>query len=370
MAAFFEDIDTLNFRRAEAYPRATDYIEGMIELTKRLVDSGHAYVVNGNVYYDLMSFPDYGRLSGNTIENLDAGARVAVIDEKRHPADFALWKQDENHIMKWDSPFGVGFPGWHLECSVMAMSLLGETLDIHTGGEDNVFPHHESEIAQSEAATGRPFVRYWVHGRFLLVDGEKMAKSRGNFYTVRDLLERGYHPMAIRFALIAVQHTQQMNFTLAGLDEAAKNLERVRELVRKLAPDAGATDKPDVESAVESAIALFDAGIDDDLNISVARAAFLGLVSDVNRIGLPLSPGDAKRVRDALDAMDEVLGLRLTETGDAESPDAEVERWIEERLAARAARDFTTSDRIRDELAARGIVLFDTPDGTTWRRRS
>ena len=366
-AAFFEDLKALNFLEAESYPRATGTIPEMIALVERLVETGHAYVAGGNVYFDVRSFPRYGQLSGNTVEKLKAGARIEVNDEKRHPADFALWKQDPDHLMKWESPWGEGFPGWHIECSVMAMVALGETIDIHTGGEDNIFPHHECEIAQAEAATGKQFVRYWFHARHLLVDGEKMAKSKGNFYTLGDLVEKGYEPMAIRLALLSAHYRQPMNLTLEGIDEAKKNLERIRELVRRLEPDDAVADRPEVGEAAARAVREFDAALDDDLNTSVARAEVLGLVTDVNRAGLPLSPADSARVREALKAFDAVLGLKLLDTAPAETLDDEVARLIKERIDARARKDFATADRIRTTLAARGILLDDTPSGTTWK---
>jgi cysteinyl-tRNA synthetase len=367
--AFFADLRALNFREAESYPWATRTIPQMIRHVERLIETGHAYVVGGNVYFDVSTFPAYGRLSGNSVAALKAGARLEPNEEKRHPADFAVWKHDEKHIMKWPSPWGEGFPGWHLECSVMAMATLGEQIDIHAGGEDNRFPHHECEIAQTEAVTGRPFARFWFHVTHLMVEGEKMAKSSGNFFTLRDLTEKGYDPMAIRLALLSVQYRQPMNLTMDGLDEAAKNLERVRDLVGRLGPDAAGPDRPGVAEAVERARAAFDAALDDDLNTSRAKAALLSLVGEVNRIGPPLSPGDAGLVRSALGTMDEVLGVGLLEIGPEEGLDAEIEARIEERLEARRRKDFATADRIRDELAARGILLVDTPEGTTYKRR-
>jgi cysteinyl-tRNA synthetase len=366
--AFFTDIETLNFRKAEAYPRATESIPGMIALIERLMAKGHAYAIGGNVYFDLSTFPRYGRLSGNTVEQLKAGARLDPNPEKRHPADFALWKTDPGHVMQWDSPWGRGFPGWHIECSVMAMDLLGETIDIHTGGEDNRFPHHECEIAQSEAATGRPFARTWLHARHFLVNGEKMSKSAGNFYTLRDVLAMGHEPMAVRLALLSVQYRSPMNLTLDLFSEAAKNLGRVRDLLGKLGPDPAVPDRPEVRAAAAKARAEFDAAVDDDLNVSPARAALLGLVTDVNRAGVPVSPGDAAAVREAVAAMDAVLGLALSDAPREESIEAEVARLIEARAEARRRRDFAEADRIRKDLASRGILLEDTPRGTIWKR--
>ncbi|MCU0726515.1 MAG: cysteine--tRNA ligase [Planctomycetes bacterium] len=366
--AFFTDIETLNFRKASAYPRATESIPGMIALIEQLVAKGHAYAIGGNVYFDLSTFPAYGRLSGNTVEQLKAGARLDPNPEKRNPADFALWKTDPGHLMQWDSPFGRGFPGWHIECSVMAMAHLGESIDVHTGGEDNRFPHHECEIAQSEAATGRPFARFWLHARHFLVNGEKMSKSAGNFWTLRDVLSMGHEPMAVRLALLSVQYRSPMNLTLDLFTEAAKNLARIRDLLGKIGPDAAAPDRPEVVAAAARARADFDAAIDDDLNVSPARAALLGLVTEVNRAGVPLSAGDGAAVRGAIAAMDGVLGLKLAEAPREETLEEEVARLIEARAEARRQRDFAKADRIRRDLAGRGILLEDTSRGTVWKR--
>jgi cysteinyl-tRNA synthetase len=366
--AFHEDLKVLNFLVAESYPRATESIPEMIAMVERLIEGGHAYVVGGNVYFDVSTFPEYGKLSGNTVESLKAGARLEVNPEKRHPADFALWKSGPNHIMQWESPWGSGFPGWHIECSVMAQAALGEQIDIHTGGEDNRFPHHECEIAQSEAATGKEFARTWIHTGYLRVGGEKMSKSKGNFFTLRDLLENGFDPMAIRSALISVHYRQPMNLTLESIEEAAKNRKRVQELLRKIGGDESVGDRPEVAEVVAAARAEFDASMDDDLNISPARAAVLGLVSDVNRAGLPLSPADADQVRAALTHFDGILGIGLLRIAEEEDLSAEIEALIKARNEARGNRDFAESDRIRDELLGRGILLEDGAGGTTWRR--
>ncbi len=367
--AFFADLKALNFQEAEAYPRATETIPEMIAMVERLVSKGNAYVVGGNVYFDVATFPEYGKLSGNTVASLKAGARLEVNPEKRHPADFALWKSDPQHIMQWDSPWGPGFPGWHIECSVMAQAILGEEIDIHTGGEDNRFPHHECEIAQSEAATGKTFARYWIHTGYLQVGGEKMAKSKGNFFTLRDLMEKGYDPRAIRAALISVHYRQPMNLTLDGIDEAAKNLERVHELLRKTTGTDGLPDRPEVAEAAARARNDFDAAMDDDMNVSPARAAVLALVSELNRAGADLSTADANLVRGTFAHFDGILGTGLMDFDDGEDLSTEVEALIEARNAARKAKDFAESDRIRDELAGRGIILSDGAGGTTWKRK-
>ena len=362
---FLSDLDKLGIQRAQHYPRATQYIPHMIAIIERLIAGGHAYVVGSDVYYSVATFPAYGKLSGNTGEDLVAGARVEVREAKRDPRDFALWKSDSHHLMQWDSPWGRGFPGWHIECSAMSRALLGEgTLDIHTGGEDNIFPHHECEIAQSEGAFAQPFVRYWMHARFLQVDGGKMSKSLGNLYTVGQLEELGHPPIAVRFALIRSHYRQVLNFTLDGLRQSAADVRRLRLFAAEL-QDSSARGSPTAEppSWVREASAKFDAGMNDDLNLSAALDGVFSLLNDANRV--KARGDDAAAALAALRRMDRVLGL--LEQAPA-SVDAEVEALIAARNAARAARDFSTADSLRAKLAKMGVELLDGKDGVKWRR--
>jgi cysteinyl-tRNA synthetase len=363
--AFLEDSDQLNILRAHNYPRATEHIPEMIALIRKLIERGHAYVVNGTVYYEVSTFPAYGHLSGNTIEDLRAGSRVEINPEKRAPEDFALWKQDPKHIMQWDSPWGRGFPGWHIECSAMSIKYLGEQFDIHTGGEDHFFPHHESEIAQSEGATGKiPWVRYWMHARFLIVNGQKMSKSLGNFFTLRDLLEKGCDPVAVRYVLMSTHYRQPLNFTLESVEAAKNSIRRLKDFRIRLKEAGAKADPPELAAALEKGENDFDAALADDLNTSAALAALFDMLRDVNK--LQLSRPGADRAAALLARFDQVMGV-LGE-GKEESPDAEIESLIRRRDEARAKRDFKTSDDIRDQLKARGVILEDSPAGTRWKR--
>jgi len=365
MNAFFSDIATLNIEKAQEYPRATHHIPEMIAMIERLIAKGHAYVVNGNVYYDISTFPSYGRLSGNTLEQLEAGARIEINTEKRHPADFALWKQDPKHIMQWDSPWGRGFPGWHIECSAMSGKYLGEQFDIHTGGEDNIFPHHESEIAQSEGATGKtPWVKYWMHARFLLVNGQKMSKSLGNFFTLRDLLEKGCDPMAVRYVLMSTHYRQPLNFTLESVEAAKVSIRRLKDYRLRLKDANAKKDNAELGEVLEKGRNGFDAALADDLNTSAALAALFDMVRDVNK--LELSRADADQAAALLARFDQVMGVLGEEK--EESPDAEIESLIRARDEARARRDFKTSDDIRNQLKAKGIILEDSAGKTRWKR--
>ncbi len=369
---FFEAVARLNFARADEYPRATDHIAEMIEIVEGLIASEHAYVTDaGNVYYDVSSFPAYGHLSKNKLEDLDAGARVGVLDEKRHPSDFALWKRDEKHQMQWDSPWGRGFPGWHIECSAMSRKYLGDELDIHTGGEDNVFPHHECEIAQSEGFTGKTFVRFWLHNRHLLVDGRKMSKSGGTAYSFEDVMARGYSARALRYLLLQTHYRLPMNFTWQALDAATSAVASLDVAVRGMVEDATAAGDAALSATCDRLDAAFLAALEDDLNVSAALASVHELKSLANKHG-PFSASDAARVRATWERFDSVLGLDLLATAAAEpethADDAEIQALVDARTAARVARDWGRADELRDELAARGIKLEDGADGVRWSR--
>ncbi|MDH5589096.1 MAG: cysteine--tRNA ligase [Gemmatimonadota bacterium] len=380
-AAFLDDSEMLGVRRVDGYPKATEYVDPMIDFIERLMESGHAYrAEDGAVYFSIAKFPSYGKLKGIDPDTLRAGARVAQDEyDKEDARDFALWKvateEDEQAAAAWDSPWGRGRPGWHLECSVMSVTELGETLDMHLGGEDLVFPHHENEIAQSEAATGKPFVRHWLHVKHLLVDGKKMSKSLGNFVTVRELLERGYDAASIRHQLISAQYRRELNFTIAGLDASKNAVQRLLDFERRLvdAPVAGDAGPSVLPEAAERALSGFRRAMDDDFNSADAMGALFVLVTEVNaeldRAGA-VRPNERDAVLDALRSMDQVLGLLEVAHRDR-TVDDELGAWVEgkiqERKEARNARDFATADAIRDELAGRGIVLEDGPEGTRWK---
>ncbi len=362
--AFFEDIDALNIKRATAYPRATETIPEMIDLIRTLIDRGHAYVSNDCVYYDISSYPSYGAISGNTLEELRAGARLDINPDKRDPRDFALWVTDPKHIMKWESPWGVGYPYWHVECSVMAMKYLGDTIDIHTGGEDNIFPHHDCERAQSEGATGKPFANYWLHVRHLFVEGEKMSKSQGNFYTLRDLLEKGLDPMAIRYTLLASHYRQPMNFTFEGIDASAGAIKRLREFAANMELATGEGENPEVAKLIEGVEKDFETALDDDLNIAEALGRVFEFIRDVNK--LDVGKADGAKCAATVRTFDTVLGV--LPPPEEHVLDDEVQALVDEREAARKSKNFARADAIRDQLTAQGIVLEDTPGGVRWKR--
>ena len=380
--AFLEDARTLGLKIAfevqkkpELMPRPTRFIEPMVKMTQTLIDRNHAYVAkDGVVYFDVQSFPEYGQLSGNTPDTIRAGegGRVDEANQamKKHPADFMLWKPDPHHVMKWPSPWGAGYPGWHLECSVMARSLLGDVIDLHSGGEDNIFPHHECEIAQSCSATGKnSFSNYWFHTRHLIVEGEKMSKSKGNFFTVRDLLAKGASPAAIRLEIIKTHYRSNANFTFQGLEDSQRMIERWVRLQTYLQEAKGATPRA-AEGPLAQALPVFKAALCNDLNVAGAIGALNEAAGQYN---LAESPAvDVKAELDALGQMNSVLGvLDLTIQGEAVIDQGEaaiIESKIAERTAARKSKDFKRSDQIRDELLAMGIEIKDGPQGTTWMR--
>jgi cysteinyl-tRNA synthetase len=372
--AFFEDLDTLRVERAEHYPTATGHVEAMVELVQRLEAAGHTYrTEDGSIWFRIASFPGYGKLSRIDLSGMRDGARVESDEyDKEDPKDFALWKAAKPGEEAWDTELGRGRPGWHIECSAMSMAYLGETFDIHTGGVDNIFPHHENEIAQSEAATGRPFARIWLHAEHLIVDGQKMAKSLGNFFTLRDLLERGYRPRAIRYLLLSVHYRQQLNFTFAGLDQAAAAIERLSDFVRRVEelPPGG---EPDAELAARSrrALGAFVEALDDDLNTSRALAAVFEWVRDANRAidEGRASASDRPALEAVLEAFDAVYDVLTADAGELRL-DAGIQALIDEREAARRERDWGRADTLRGRLEELGILVEDTPAGPRWKRSS
>ncbi|HUP52103.1 MAG TPA: cysteine--tRNA ligase, partial [Longimicrobiales bacterium] len=379
--AFLEDARTLGMLPMDAYPRATQYIEPMVDFVGRLLESGHAYrAEDGAVYFSVASFEPYGQLKGIDTSTLRPGARVAQDEyDKEDARDFALWKaateEDERTGAAWDAPWGRGRPGWHLECSVMSLEELGETLDLHLGGEDLIFPHHENEIAQSESATGRPFVRNWLHVKHLQVEGRKMSKSLGNYVTVRELLHEGYDPASIRHQLISAHYRSDLNFTRDGLSASRRAVQRLLDFearLREVSVSDGAAPT-ELPALAEDALSSFRAAMDNDFNTADALAAVFTLVSRANaaldRAG-EVSPGDRDGVLALLSSVDRVLGL-LEVARAARTVDGGIAAWVEERIEARAdarsRKDFAAADAVRDELAAKGIVLEDGPTGTRWK---
>jgi cysteinyl-tRNA synthetase len=370
---FFEDSRTLKIQNPDVITPATDYVPEMVELVQKVLDLGYAYREGDSIYYRISKFPTYGRLSRLDKRELKIGARIDADEyEKEEPQDFVLWKAPkDDKEPRWPTPFGTGRPGWHLECSAMAMKYLGSTLDIHCGAVDNIFPHHDNEIAQSEAVTGKPFVRFWIHGEHLLVEGEKMSKSKGNFYTLRDLLELGHDPAAIRFELLRVPYRKQLNFTMDGLNGAQRSLERVKDFLFRL--KTGRLEKgsnPEIAASIQSARSQFEAALDDDLNTAQALAAMFELI----RLGnVALAEGrikedDRKDLLGFFQAVDDRLAVVPSVEASAQA-DEQIEAKIAQRNEARRNRDFALSDKIRNELLDMGVLIEDTKEGTRWRRK-
>jgi cysteinyl-tRNA synthetase len=369
---YLADAAALNLEPAHSHPRASAYVPAMIELVERLLAKGHAYQVDGNVYFAVETFPGYGRLSRNSLDQLRAGHRQEGVDpRKRHHADFTLWKSaGPGRIVKWDSPWGEGFPGWHIECSAMSLGELGPEIDVHTGGVDNVFPHHEDEIAQSEAVVGHQVVTTWVHGEHLLTEGRRMAKSAGNFYDLRTVRERGHSPLAVRYLFLQARYRSQFNFTWDALAGAERALGRLRDRMAEWSrtPSQGATTAgagPAGSSRAGAGPAgeyrrRFRAAIDDDLDTPKALTVLGELEADE-----ALAPADRFHV---VAGFDQVLGLDLAGAAAQVLPSG-ADELIAERERARAARDWSAADRLRDELAGIGVEVVDTRSGTQWRLR-
>ena len=383
--AFFADCKALSVEAPEHWIRATDHIPEMVQLIERLQQKTFTYDSEGSVYYRIAKFPEYGKLSKIDLTGIQAGARVDNDRyEKESARDFALWKAPKPGEHFWETEIGPGRPGWHIECSAMAMKYLGETLDIHTGGIDLAFPHHENEIAQSEGATGKPFARYWLHAEHLLVEGEKMSKSLGNFFTMRALYDKGYKPSALRYALASVPYRRQLNFTIDGLQQATSSVERIRNFANRLKQGKFPAGSPGgMKQRGAKALDDFDAGLADDLNTAVALAAAFDFVREANTSmdSGEFGQEDVATAQQFLETFDQVFAVvkdndaeKLAELGfGAESgaiTDAEVEAKLEDRQAARQRREFAKSDEIRKELAERGIILEDSKDGSVrWKRK-
>ncbi|MBU1120380.1 cysteine--tRNA ligase [Candidatus Micrarchaeota archaeon] len=371
--SFFEDIKTLNIEKAEHYPEATKHVPEMVELIRKLLEKGFAYKgEDGSIYYKVSAFKDYGKLSHLKLKELKEGARVKQDEyEKEEARDFALWKawNEEDGEVFWENELGKGRPGWHIECSAMSMKYLGESFDIHTGGIDNIFPHHENEIAQSEASTGKKFVNYWMHCSHLIVEGKKMSKSLGNFFTLRDLLEKGYSPKSIRYVLLSTSYRNELNFTEDGLKAAENIMEKFREFLSKLkeAKKEG-KEGSEVKKLIEKTKKEFEKCLDDDLNISSALSSVFNFMKEVNKLigEEKLTKTEAEAILSLMNEFDKVLGLLEFEE---EKPLSKEEKeLIEKREEYRKKKQFDKADEVREKLKAMGIQLDDAKEGVKWKR--
>ena len=370
--AFLEDMTTLRIERPERIVKATEHIDDMVRAIETLEQKGFTYQSEGSVYYRISQFPSYGKLSHNDFSGIRAGARVDVDEyDKADARDFVLWKAQKDAEPAWQTPLGPGRPGWHIECSAMAMRYLGDTLDIHTGGVDLAFPHHENEIAQSEAITGKQFVRFWLHAEHLSVEGQKMSKSLGNIYTLRDLMAKGYAPEAIRYLLGSVPYRKKLNFTFDGLKAAATSIDRLRNYKLRLeTAKFPAGENQELAARTASARRAFDDSLDDDLNTAEALAAVFEYVRDTNT-AMDAGQFPAGNVPDALeflDRFDSIFDVLKPSAKAGSLQDHEIEALVEQRTAAKKARDFAGADKIRNDLTARGVILEDTKQGVRWKR--
>lgn len=381
IAEYHKDADALGIRRPDVAPRATEHIDEIIHTIEKIIANGHAYVSDGDVYFDIKSWPKYGSLCKQNLEDLEAGARIEPGEKKKDPLDFALWKAEKPGEPSWESPWGRGRPGWHIECSAMSSKYLGENIDIHSGGVDLMFPHHENEAAQSEAASGngKPFVNYWLHNGFLLIDSEKMSKSLGNFLTARAAIEK-YPPLALRFFMLSAHYRSPINFTPEGLEQAAAGVSRLRNCKSDL--DFAAKTRKDDNAGFDinkylDELKELDKKFSDAMNDDFNTAAAMGILFDVvYLINTTLKENEKlpeeffTASKKALDEYDEILGVIGSDDAETEHDDesAEIEKLIKERAEARKSKNFARSDEIRDLLKSRGIVLEDTPQGTKWKK--
>jgi cysteinyl-tRNA synthetase len=387
---FDVDMARLGLELPTHQPKATEHIAEIIDIVKRLIDKGFAYEAGGDVYFAVEKYDEYLKLSGRNLEEMQAGARIEVDERKLHPMDFALWKNSKPGEPFWDSPWGQGRPGWHIECSAMSMKYLGETFDIHGGGKDLVFPHHENEIAQSEAANGKPFVKYWIHNGFVNINSEKMSKSLGNFFTIKEVLDK-YDNEVLRFFLVSAHYRSPLDFSDKNLDEAEAGIERIygaltsisEVLAGQVCSDGGADGE--LAEKVEGFMGRFTDAMDDDFNTAQALGHLFDLVRNVNRVAADAAQRNAanvelfRRVRLIFDDISQVLGifnsepaafaerLKARKVAQSTVSPEEIERLIVERTEARKGKDFKRSDEIRDDLLAKGIMLLDSPQGTTWK---
>jgi cysteinyl-tRNA synthetase len=371
--AFLEDTATLRLQRPERLAKATDNIDAMVHDIEQLEKGGYTYRSEGSVYYRIARFPEYGKLSHNDFQGIKAGARVDVDEyDKADARDFVLWKAPKEGEISWDTAIGPGRPGWHIECSAMAMKYLGETLDIHAGGVDLIFPHHENEIAQAEAVTHKPFARFWLHSEHLLIEWEKMSKSAGNFFTLRDLLAQGYDPEAIRYLLVSVPYRRKLNFTFDGLKGAQAAVERLRGF--KLRLDTGKFAEgmdEQIRVAGERALKRFEDSLDDDLNTAEALGAIFEFVREANTAmdSGEFRSGNVAQVNDLLTRFDSIVDVLRPSEKEGGLSDEAIEARVEERAQAKKKRDFKRADQIREELLEAGVILEDTREGVRWKRK-
>lgn len=370
---YYKDADKLNIERATVNPRATEYIGEIVDFVKELVDKGYAYEVDGDVYFNTKKFRDYGKLSGQNLDDLQAGARINIDERKKDPMDFAVWKNQKPGEPAWESPWGMGRPGWHIECSCMAYNLLGDTIDIHAGGFDLIFPHHENEIAQSEARTGKTFANYWMHAAFLNINNQKMSKSLNNFFTARELLEK-YDPDVLRLFMLSGHYRTQLNFSIELLDSAKSALERITNTIGNLENIMSETEREEFSESENEYVKVLNSyrqkyieKMDDDFNTADGISVIFDMIRDINtNVNNTSSKAIVKYCIDIIKELGSPLGILQNVTRG--NLDEEIEKLIEQRQKARKEKNWALSDKIRDELKAQGIVLEDTPQGVRWKR--